>query len=418
MSNQPFRKTQTQLTTVPSGQPDIQKENRRKPLFFYSPDFLNYHFHDRHPFNQQRLQMTIDLLKAFGYLPEEQIITPHTAATDELALIHEQAYMDAVRKASDDGLPDTTHTTHTTYARFGLGTEDTPVFKGMHDAAALIVGGTLSAAKAIMEDRTNQALNLAGGLHHAFRGKASGFCVYNDCAVAIAYLRKHYDLNILYIDTDAHHGDGVQWAFYDDPRVFTLSIHETGRYLFPGSGHLSERGFEKGYGYALNLPVDAFTQDDSWLSCFSDGLLEVADFFKPDLIISQHGVDAHFYDPLTHLCNSMRIYQEMPQLIKRVAEQYAEGRWLAVGGGGYDIVRVVPRAWSLLWMVMNDLPVQQRTLPASYRTLWQPHFESAVPTHLLDEETDCPSIPRQSEIEASNERMKNKALQFLREQMM
>lgn len=386
---------------------------KRKPLYIYSDDLLGYHFHPRHPFNQKRLKITKDLLETLGYLSPDQIIPPRPASENELSLIHHHKYIQVIKTLSDlNELTD-----HEFFAeQFGIGTEDTPHFPNMHQATSLIVGGTLLGAELIMQGKADQVLNMSGGLHHAFQGKAAGFCIYNDCSVAIAYLQKKYKLKVLYIDTDAHHGDGVQWAFYDDPNVFTLSIHETGRYLFPGTGHFTERGDGRGFGYSLNIPLDAYTQDESWLECFEEALAEVIDFFKPDFILSQHGCDAHFYDPMTHLASSMHIYAEIPRLIKEASQKYSQGRWLAVGGGGYDIWRVVPRAWSMIWMVMNDIPIVQQEIPLSWKKKWGHKATKTLPSFLLDVEEDYPFIPRQKEIEIQNTITKNKALSFLRHQ--
>ncbi|MDG2794977.1 acetoin utilization protein AcuC, partial [Vibrio parahaemolyticus] len=179
------------------------------------------------------------------------------------------------------------------------------------EASALLVGGTLTAVDAVLSGKVKHALNLGGGLHHGFRGKASGFCIYNDSSIAMKYIQKKYGLRVLYIDTDAHHGDGVQWSFYDDPNVCTISLHETGRYLFPGTGAVNERGQGNGYSYSFNVPLDAFTEDESFLDSYRTVVREVAAYFKPDIILTQNGADAHYYDPLTHLCATMSIYREI-----------------------------------------------------------------------------------------------------------
>jgi acetoin utilization protein AcuC len=385
----------------------------KKPILIYTDELLGYRFNSKHPFNQKRLHIVKDLLEAFGFLSSDQVMAPRLATDEEIHLIHESTYVDMVKKLSQKT---TEHSNEFIMERFGIGSEDTPAFLNMHEMTSLIVGGSVLGADLIMQGKTNQVFNMAGGLHHAFQGKASGFCIYNDCSVAIAHLRKTYDVKVLYIDTDAHHGDGVQWSFYDDPDVFTFSIHETGRYLFPGTGHITERGDGKGYGYSLNIPLDAFTQDDSWLECFEEALDEVIEFFKPDIIVSQNGCDAHFYDPLTHLATSMKIYAQIPRLVQRASEKYSQGRWLAVGGGGYDIWRVVPRAWSMIWMVMNDIPIVQQSIPESWLINWGKLATKTLPKYLLDHEQDFPIIPRKPEIEEQNQYTKEKALSYLRQQ--
>nr|WP_206767832.1 acetoin utilization protein AcuC [Brevibacillus formosus] len=360
----------------------------------YSPDYTQYYFHDDHPFNQRRLLLTHDLMSSYGILQASDILTPRPATDEELALVHDPRYIQFVRDQghSEHELPQA--------ASYGLGTEDVPCFSNMHEASSLIVGGTLNAVDAVMSGQAEHAFNPAGGLHHAFRGRASGFCIYNDCSVAIAYLRKNWNARVLYIDTDAHHGDGVQWAFYDDPHVLTVSIHETGKYLFPGTGNLSERGDGSGYGYSVNVPLDAFTEDDSFLEVYEELVSKLAAGFKPDVILTQNGCDAHAYDPLTHLSCSMKIYQAIPRLAHRLAHEYCDGRWIAVGGGGYDIWRVVPRAWTLVWSEMSDQPLVDGDLPEAWLQRWQPETDLPLPPRLFDE--PFPTIPRRAEITEKN----------------
>jgi len=271
-----------------------------------------------------------------------------------------------------------------------------------------------------MSGRSRQALHLGGGLHHALPGRGSGFCVYNDAAVAIAYIRRHYGARVLYIDTDVHHGDGVQWSFYSEPNVCTFSIHETGKYLFPGTGEANERGEGEAFGSAFNVPLEPYTEDDSWLECFREAAEKIAAHFKPDVIVSQHGCDAHAFDPLAHIQCSMRLFLQIPLIVRQLAETWCRGRWIALGGGGYDIWRVVPRAWSLLWMTMSDHPLIGRLtgepllpLPASWLEKWRPHSPLKLPATWLDD-TDCwEPIPRRRHIEEENRRKKEIALLYL-----
>lgn len=377
-------------------------------VFIFSNDFLSYKFHDGHPFNQLRVELTLSLLQTIGAINKEQIVPPRMATDNEIALIHDLNYIEAVKKAGTEGLPEEIA------LNYGLGTEDTPIFNNMHEASSLIVGGTLTAADLVMDGKANHALNLGGGLHHGFRGKASGFCIYNDSSVAIKYIREKYGARVLYIDTDAHHGDGVQWAFYDDPDVCTLSIHETGRYLFPGTGNVNERGHGQGYGYSFNIPVDAFTEDDSWLDAYRTAIREVAEFFKPDVILTQNGADAHYYDPLTHLSATMKIYKEIPKLAHEIAHQYCNGRWIAVGGGGYDIWRVVPRAWSLIWLEMTDNPIGTGSLPREWIDKWKTQSPAPLPDAWEDRHDIYPPIPRKDEITEKNAQTVIKALHPIR----
>ncbi len=291
-------------------------------VFVYSEDQMQYKFNDDHPFNHLRLRLTYDLLTALDAIQEDDILTPRMATDEEIKLFHDDAYIEAVQSAGKGTLSEGVA------ANYGIGTEDTPIFKNMHEASALLVGGTLTAVDAVMQNKAQHALHLGGGLHHGFRGRASGFCIYNDSAIAIEYMRRHYGARVLYIDTDAHHGDGVQWAFYDTPDACTLSIHETGRYLFPGTGSVNEKGQGQGFGFSINIPVDAFTEDDSFLSCYETAIEEAAAFFKPDVILTQNGADAHYYDPLTHLSSTIKTFEMIPRLAHKLAHKYWEGNGL------------------------------------------------------------------------------------------
>ncbi|MFN2747617.1 MULTISPECIES: acetoin utilization protein AcuC [Bacillus] len=372
-------------------------------VFIFSPSYQTYQFHQDHPFNQLRVYVTYDLLGAMDAFEQGEIIPPRMASESELALVHTSDYISAVKLAGAGKLPAAES------ENYGLGTEDTPVFAGMHEAASLLVGGTLTAADYVMTGKAKHALNLGGGLHHGFRGRASGFCVYNDSSVVIRYLQKKYHARVLYIDTDAHHGDGVQFTFYDDPSVCTVSIHETGRYLFPGTGQVQERGHGKGYGYAFNIPLDAFTEDESFLDSYRTAAAEIAEFFKPDVILTQNGADAHYYDPLTHLCTTMRIYEAIPKLAHELAHAHCSGRWIAVGGGGYDIWRVVPRAWARIWLEMKGIKAEGN-LPEKWLKRWEKQASVPLPGKWCDPEALYPPIPRKAEITEKNAQTVAKAL--------
>ncbi|SHF79786.1 acetoin utilization protein AcuC [Ornithinibacillus halophilus] len=365
--------------------------------FVYSDELLTYHFHPDHPFNQKRVLMTKELLESSKKIDSSDIIKPRMATDEELELFHDASYVDAVKRAGKgllsetEGLP------------YGLGTEDVPIFKDMHEASSLLVGGTLTAVDTVLNENAQHALHLGGGLHHGLKRKASGFCIYNDGAIAIKYIREKYNLKVLYVDTDAHHGDGVQWAFYDDPNVCTFSIHETGRYLFPGTGNVNERGIKAGHGYSFNLPIDAFTQDESFLQVYETALRKIIEFFKPDILVTQNGADAHVFDPLTHLCTTMEVYQKIPQLAHELAHEYTGGKWVALGGGGYDIWRVVPRAWGQIWNVMKYGTPLQGELPEDWLEKWQKEATVGLPKLWEDLPEITPDIPRKQEITEKNE---------------
>ncbi|GAE32401.1 acetoin utilization protein AcuC [Halalkalibacter hemicellulosilyticus] len=380
---------------------------KKDSIYIYSSKQLGYRFNEDHPFNHIRLESTFDLLQQMDAIHMNDVIPPRIASDEEIALIHQEDYIAAVKKASKGELK--------IGEPFGLGTEDTPIFPDMHNAAALIVGGTLQAVDEVMEGRAQHALHLGGGLHHGFRGKASGFCIYNDSSIAIEYMRKHYQARVLYVDTDAHHGDGVQWTFYDDPNVCTLSIHETGRYLFPGTGQVHEKGSGQGYGFSINVPIDAFTEDESFLTLYETAFREVIDFFKPDVILTQNGADAHFLDPLTHLCSSMKTYKRIPQIAHELAHQFCNGRWIAVGGGGYDIWNVVPRAWSYIWLAMtNQLDNLPEKLPEKWIERWKQQAKTPLLRSWMDTSDTFPDIPRRAIITEKNSTILDQALYHIR----
>ncbi|WP_433946246.1 acetoin utilization protein AcuC [Paenibacillus sp. SN-8-1] len=377
-----------------------------KVKFVHHDKDLSYHFHDSHPFHPIRLQLTLDLLSEVGALPEDAKLSSRQADEKDLLRVHSPDYIKAVQALS---MKDPAAEWLARAEQYGLLDEDTPFFAGMHEASSYIVGGTLTAVEAVMSGSATHALHLGGGLHHALIAKAAGFCVYNDAAVAISYIREKYKARVLYIDTDVHHGDGVQWSFYSDPEVCTYSIHETGKYLFPGTGFVNERGEHLGYGYTVNLPLQPYTEDDSWMECFTESIRRVTAYFKPDLILSQHGCDAHAMDPLSHMHCSMRIYNQMPELIHELAHTYCGGKWVAVGGGGYDIWKVVPRAWSLLWLEMSDHPLKKKLqnhpltpLPDEWIHRWQSQAPVSLPTEWLDDLSRWEAIPRRDEITAKN----------------
>ncbi|WP_051317932.1 acetoin utilization protein AcuC [Cohnella thermotolerans] len=379
-----------------------------------------YRFHEDHPFHPIRLRLTEDLLYACGALSPGQIVSAESNDVDEtLERIHRSDYLDAVKELST---PVPSPDAVALAARYGFEPDgDTPYFAGMHEAAAAVVGGSLAAAEAVMTGRASHALHLGGGLHHAFPDRSSGFCVYNDAAAAISWINWRYGAKVLYIDTDVHHGDGVQWCFYADPEAFTFSIHETGKFLFPGTGFANERGTNSGYGACLNVPVEPYTEDDSWLECFTASLTRILRSFKPDVIVSQHGCDAHAFDPLAHVHCSMRVYREIPKIVHRLAHEWTEGRWVALGGGGYDHWNVVPRAWSLLWLEMTDHPMLRDIdsspnggeLPKDWPRIASDRRPRELPRTWLDDTGRWTPIPRRAEIEAKNRQVLEVALQHL-----
>lgn len=391
---------------------------KTRAAFIYNENETRYRFNDTHPFNQKRLQLTVDLIRKANALPQQAIVSPRAATEAELLRVHSPAYLEAARHLSAASPADEWVLQA---GKYGLDTEDTPFFAGMHEVTSYVVGGSIAAAELVMSGAAGHALHLAGGLHHAMYAKGSGFCVYNDASAAIAHIRDKYAARVLYVDTDVHHGDGVQWSFYTDPDVCTYSIHETGKYLFPGTGGVAERGEGEAFGTAVNVPMEPYSEDDSWLECFSEALDAIARKFRPDVIVSQHGCDAHAYDPLAHIHCSMRIYREMPALLRRTAVEHCGGRWIALGGGGYDIWRVVPRAWGLLWLTMSEHPLMDELkanpalpLPERWIDVWQSQSPDPLPATWLDPVESWTPIPRRKEITEKNRQTKEIALMYLR----
>ena len=293
--------------------------------YVYSEDLLQYRFSNEHPFNQMRLKLTTELLKDANFLKDEHIVIPRIATDEELALIHQYDYIQAIRHASHGILSE--HEAK----KYGLNGDDTLQFKHMHRHSARIVGGALNLADCIMDGTFINGCHLGGGLHHALPGRANGFCIYNDVAITAKYLVEKYHQRVMVIDTDAHHGDGTQWSFYTDNRIMTYSIHETGKFLFPGSGHYTERGEDIGYGYTVNVPLEPYTEDASYLEVFKETVEPLVAAFKPDIILSVHGVDIHYRDPLTHMNCTLNSLYSIPYIIQDLAKRYCNHKVLMFG---------------------------------------------------------------------------------------
>jgi acetoin utilization deacetylase AcuC-like enzyme len=410
------------------------KADSRARLVYDSSE-LDYNFGPDHPLKPARIVALIDLLETSGlwHSADEQSRLPLRAATvEELSLAHTTDYIAAVQKLSiPEGRKNESEEHKLLSIKYGFADGDTPALPHMHEVCASIAGGTLVALSAVMglpgggtftaeDQRPLHVFHPGGGLHHAWAERASGFCVYNDISAAIANVLRASEAKILYIDFDAHHGDGVQRSFYDEPRVMTVSLHETGRYLFPGTGDVLELGNGLGRGYSVNVPLEPFTEDDSYIEVIESLLSPLVISFAPDVIITQHGCDTHAWDPLTHLSLTLRGIQAQIKLAHRLAHTYCQGRWVAVGGGGYDLYRVVPRAWSMVWAEMSDQPLPEH-LPHKWVKRWQPvwsdmeHQEAEAqqlmgkepasmifPTRFQDRQEDFPAQPRRWSISRAN----------------
>jgi acetoin utilization protein AcuC len=343
------------------------------------PDLLLYDFGAYHPLRPERVTAGLDLLQSAGlWDPEGERVLAAPAEIPELELVHASDYIRAVEDAGSVGLP------ASLLAGFGLTQRDNPPFPDMHYAASLVAGGSLVAMRAIMDGSLDHAFFPPGGLHHAHRARAHGFCIYNDAAVAAAAAVRAYGARVLYLDFDCHHGDGVQWLFYTDPRVVTLSFHETTRYLFPGvGGEPNETGDGEGAGTAVNLPFFPFTRDACWQEALDRVLSPLIRCFPADLLITNHGCDTHVWDPLTHLALTTSSLQRQARMAHSIAHEHTRGRWLAVGSGGYDWRRVVPRSWAIVWTEMTGRELPDR-LPAAWSERWLAGAEPPHPTTFLD----------------------------------
>ena len=320
--------------------------------FYYHPRMLAYEISPTHPLKPERLRRTVQLIESFGTEP----LDPGIGLVDDIFRVHDPDYVAAIREL--DPANPSVDTDIDRLNRFGLGRGDNPAFPKMYEASLAYVGGTARAARDIV-DGANLAFGISGGLHHALASKASGFCIFNDPAIACHILRERFS-RVAYVDIDVHHGDGVQWLFYDDPSVLTCSIHEEGRSLWPGTGWMEETG--KGYS-SVNVPVAAKTSGTVWLDAFERDILPAIERFEPEAIVLQLGADSHFDDPLAHVSNTVRHWLAAVARVRDLNVPI-----VATGGGGYAL-RNVPRMWTAACLTLAGAEVPDR-LPASLAEEW------------------------------------------------
>ncbi|MBI3625285.1 MAG: acetoin utilization protein AcuC [Candidatus Rokubacteria bacterium] len=344
-----------------------------KTALIYSDQYERFDYGPEHPLRMERLGLTWRLMEAYGLtaLPPAKLLAPEPADEEAIARFHARQYLEVLKAVSRGLHVSAVH-------RYGLGPGDNPIFPGLWDVACLIGGGSLLAATVVADGEVERAFHFAGGLHHAMADRASGFCYVNDAVLAILHLRER-GLRVCYVDIDAHHGDGVQFAFYRDPNVLTISTHERGDRLFPGTGFVEEHGEGAGHGYSVNLPLEPYTDDEVYAQAFDAVIPPLIAAFKPDVVVAQLGIDSHATDPLTHLAFSV---QGFTRAVARIVE--LSPRLVALGGGGYDLTNVA-RAWTAAWAVMNGVELQPE-LPASFAgdlkrfgfrspSLWDPPVE-------------------------------------------
>ena len=327
-----------------------------RALFVYNGRMSRHVLSETHPMKPVRLQYTHQLLDSYGAFATEQstVAAPREATKQELAWFHTSEYVDGVEGISlgGSGVDPTS---------FNFGPGDNPAYPGIYEAAALSTGASLVAAEALIAGDVDAAFNISGGLHHAMPDHAYGFCVFNDPVIAIHKFLQQ-DMRVAYVDIDCHHGDGVQHAFYSTDRVLTISLHESGAFLFPGTGFVQETGAGVGRGYSANVPLYPYTSDEVYLWALRQTVVPLLDAFRPDVLVTQLGIDSHYRDPITHLALTVQGFAEA---VSELAKS-TPARWLALGGGGYDL-HAVARAWTLAYGVMSGQQFDNR-IPESYDT--------------------------------------------------
>jgi len=342
----------------------------------WDDDLADYDFGPGHPLAPVRVQLTMELARAIGVFDHDNVtvIEPAPIDDDQLLTVHDADYVAAVQAERPS-------------SRYGLGTSDVPVFGGMHVASRRVAGATVAAAKAVLDGLAVHGVNVAGGLHHAMPGAASGFCVYNDPAIAIRWLLDHGVDRVGYVDIDVHHGDGVQEIFYDDARVLTISLHQNGRTLFPGTGFPEDIGGPRARGYAVNLALPPGTADAGWLRAFHAVVPPLVREFRPTVLVSQHGCDSHRLDPLAQLALSVDGQRAAAVAIHNLAHEVCEGRWVATGGGGYALAEVVPRTWTHLLAEAAGHPIEPTTpTPKEWQDLVVARTGARPPITMTDDE--------------------------------
>ncbi len=347
-------------------------------LVLWDEVLASYDIGPQHPLRPLRIELTIALARDLGVLsrPGVRVAAPTGSGDDGLALVPDRDYIEAVRRAPDDLVGRLS-------LRYGLGYGDNPIFPRMHEAAALVTGASVQAARAVWDGSAQHAVNIAGGLHHAMKDRASGFCVYDDPAVAIAWLLQAGATRVAYVDVDVHHGDGVQAAFYADPRVLTVSMHESGTYLFPGTGFADETGIVEGAGTSVNVALPPGTDDAAWLRAFTAVVPQVLRAYAPEVLVTQLGCDTHALDPLAHLALSVDGQRTTYGLLHALAHELCSGRWVVLGGGGYEIVQVVPRAWTHALAEVTGGPVTG-DVPEDWQDLARRRSGEHAPTTLTE----------------------------------
>jgi len=352
-------------------------------LLTYSDEFLKYSLGPNHPMRPDRIVAAMSLMDYHLRDNDDfKIIGPNPVDPSTLTLAHTEEYITLMKKLS---VPDSNSYEDIEKGLFfyGLGTSDCPVFDHMAEVSDLIVGSTLTAAQSILNNEFSNAFVLLAGLHHASRERASGFCYYNDINVTIRKLQQENPkIKILYLDTDLHAGDGVNYEFYNDPNVLTISFHESGKYLYPGTCFSDEIGSGDGEGYAINLPLYPNTYDSIYQKSIERYLPSFVESFKPDIILWQAGVDGHAMDPLGHLQLTTNTYDKLGTLVRKLSQHMEQPRVLAMGGGGYN-PNSVARSWFVEVASLANVQIPDKT-PKSWIERCKTEFNLDMPINLRD----------------------------------
>ena len=327
--------------------------------FVYSGELAAHNLGPNHPLKPVRLAHAVDLMTAAGLLqsPNVSVVPPRPATREEIERFHASDYVDVVHAVGAGMIVPG-------MGAYGFGPGDNPAVRGIYDSAALSSGSTMVATDLVTSGKSPTAFAIAGGVHHhAMPGRAAGFGVFNDAVMAIQGLVDQ-GMRVAYVDIDCHHGDGVQLGFYETDRVLTISIHESGQFLFPGTGYVAETGRGDGLGYSVNVPLAPYTSDEVWLEAFDAVVPPLLDSFDADLVFTQLGIDTHYRDPITHLRLTTQGHNEAVRRLGNLAEK--PGRWVAVGGGGYDLAAVT-RAWTMDLAVMAGFELPEG-IPDSFNS--------------------------------------------------
>jgi len=365
---------------------------RNEVAFIYDERLTSHELSATHPLKPVRLKQTYELLQSYRCFdsPNSNLVEPRPVTTDELLTFHTEGYIDAVRRFSAGSRIDDSQA-------FNLGTGDNPIYPQMYEAALLSTGASALAADIIISGKADRVFSISGGLHHAMPGYAHGFCVFNDPVIAINKLLVK-GMRVAYIDVDCHHGDGVQHAYYETDRVLTVSIHEAGQFLFPGTGNVPEIGSGKGRGYSVNLPLYPYTSDSVYEWAFVETIPRLIESFSPDILVTQLGVDSHANDPLTHLRTTIQGFARVVE----ICDSWRIPKWIALGGGGYDL-HAVARAWTSAYGIMIGEDLSDK-IPQTYGKKYgvQNLFDMDI-----DFEEKLPQLPIRSYAEESVSSLKN-----------